>query len=116
MILLGIQKTVEQEREKGNEGESESDAILIDVEARLEVALVERQPEDLRIVFVEIDRFVLGLVPLSELGGGFGRQGLVAVGAGAANGGAEAIGLGLGVGLDVGLESVEEEDGDSEEG
>ena len=81
--------------------------------------MVERDSENLSIVFVEIGLVVVvvGLVPLFYFGGGFGRQGLVAVdAAGAADGGSEAIaGLGLGVGVDVGLEAVEEEEWDLEE-
>lgn len=72
------------------------------------MTLIKPYSKDLSIVFVEIG-FFLRLVPLSELGGG-------SVGAGAANGGFEAIGLGLRIGVDVGLKSVEEEDWDSEEG
>lgn len=108
---------MEEKGEKGSKGESESDAVLIDEETGLEVGVVERDSEDLSIVFIEIG-LVVGLVPLFQFGGGFGRQGLVAVdAAGAADGGSEAIvGLGLGVGVDVGLEAVEEEEGDLEEG
>ena len=111
---------MEEKGEKGSKGESESDAELIDEETGLEVGVVERDSENLSIVFVEIGLVVVvvGLVPLFYFGGGFGRQGLVAVdAAGAADGGSEAIaGLGLGVGVDVGLEAVEEEEGDLEEG
>jgi len=78
--------------------------------------MVERESEDLGIVFVKIGLVLVGLVPLLEFGGGFGGEGLVAVDAGATDGGSEAIGLGLGIGVDVGLESVKEKEGDFEEG
>jgi len=107
---------VEQEGEKGSEGESESDAVLIDEETGLEVGMVERESEDLGIVFVKIRLFLVGLVPLLQFGGGFGGEGLVAVDAGATDGGSEAIGLGLRIGVDIGLESVKEKEGDFEEG
>lgn len=106
---------MEQKGEKCSEGESESDAVVIDEETRLEVILVESDSEDLSIVFVEIG-LVLRLVPLFEFGGSFGRQGLVSVDAGAADGGSGAVGLRLGIRVDVGLETVEEEEGDFEEG
>lgn len=72
------------------------------------MTLIEPQPEDLRIVFIEID-LVFGLVPLPEVGAFDG-------GTGSANGGSEAIGVGLGIRVDVGLKSVEEEDWEFEEG
>ena len=77
--------------------------------------MVKREPEDLSIVFIKID-LVFSLVPLAEFRSGFGREGLVAVDAGAANGGTDTVGLGLGIGVDVGLKTVEVEEGDIEEG
>lgn len=72
------------------------------------MGLVELEPEDLSIAFVELE-LVLGFVPLSELGVGFGIRAFI----GSPNGGSDAIAEILRV--DVSVEAVEEEDGDFEE-
>jgi hypothetical protein len=85
------------------------------------MAVVELDPEDLGIVLIELE-LVLGFVPLPGLGVAFGRQVLVAVEIGAwvgalgsSNGGSGTV-LVEAFGLDVGVEAMEGEGGDFEEG
>lgn len=75
------------------------------------MGLVELEPEDLGVVFIEgwAVLLVLGLVaPLSELGARIG-------GVGSPDGGPGSAGWDV-VGVDVGVEAAQEQDWDFEEG
>lgn len=85
------------------------------------MSVVELYPEDLGIVLIELD-LVLGLDPLPGFNVGFGRQVLVALRSGArvgafgsSNGRSDGILVDI-VGLDIGVEAMEEQGRDFEEG
>lgn len=101
---------MKQKTRNGNKGESEGVGILGEIEAGLEVGLVELEPEDLGVVFIEgwVVLLVLGLVaPLSELGARIG-------GVGSPDGGPGSAGWDV-VRVDVGVEAAQEQDWDFEQ-
>ena len=90
---------------QGDGGRIESCLKLIEEEPGLEVAVGEPEPEDLGLAFVELE-------PIFGLFSGFGFW----VGAGPAYRGPGAVACGADViWVDVGVEALEEEDGDLEE-
>lgn len=96
---------------QSNDSRIESAAKLIEIETGLKMTICELKSEDLSFVFVEFEFF---------FGSFSGFEFLVVGGAGSSDRGPDAaVGSGGGVdivGVDVGVEALEEENGDLEEG